>query len=241
MSRIQKVFFLCAAVVFLQTLPGHAKDKIVVASVYIPLMIEKDGSGLFIDLAKEIGARTGIDFVFDVLPARRAVLEYEKGNVDALFPATSRSTALKGTRTKAIYVRRDYAFVRNGEIPPKNLKEMEGLSVIINPKYDQNSKLLLNNKIRKVKGANDVANMKMLAAKRGDVLIVEERSGVEAMKQARVKGLKYDASSPITSVDAFFIFQVGNEGKILAERVSAAIGEIVSDGTYLSLFGVKKP
>ena len=228
----------------LSLIPSHASlatDKVSLASVYIPLMIEKDGTGLFIKLADEIARRAGIVFDYDVLPALRAVSIYKAGKVDAVFPATSRSSDILGSRSAAIYIRRDYAFVREGSPLPRQIQDLEGLSVIINPNYDHNKLLLNNPKITLVKGRNDVSSMKMLARGRGEALVVEARSGMEAMKQAGVGNLVFDPKNPITSVDAFFVFKPGERGKDLAKRVSKAIKEIVEDGTYKSMFGVDRP
>ncbi len=222
--------------------PGAiAKEKVTLAAVYIPLMIEQDGTGLFIDMTYEIGRRAGIDFDISVVPARRSVNMYKRGKVDGSFPMTPNEPGILGTRTDAFYIRRNYAFVRKGNIVPTKMKDLEGLSVIITRQYDYTAELLTNKRIDIVPGVSDVSNMMMLSRKRADAFIVEARSGLEAMRQAGVSNVTYDPDHPVASMDAFYVFQPGKRGNELAARVSKALQDMIKDGTYKRIFGVEKP
>jgi ABC-type amino acid transport substrate-binding protein len=226
---------------FLQIQTITAADKVTLAAVYIPLLIEKDKSGLFIDMTYEIGRRADIDFDISVVPARRSVRMFKSREVDGSFPMTPNEPDIYGPRTDAFYIRRNYAFVRKGNRLPVEMKDLEGLSVLVTRQYDYTKELLGNEQITIVRGSNDVANMKMLSRNRADAFIVEARSGLEAMRQADVDNVTYAADHPVSSMDAYYVFQPGKRGNRLATRVSTAIQSMIKDGTYKKIFGVEKP
>ncbi|MBT4519624.1 MAG: transporter substrate-binding domain-containing protein [Halieaceae bacterium] len=236
---VRSIFVLTLLILFTPlVLPS---DKVSLAAVLIPSMIEKDGSGLFMELTNEISRRSEIQFDITFVPARRAIMLFKSGKVDGTFPMSPNEPGIIGYDSIPFYIRRDFAFVDISNTPPKSVRELENKDVLINRQYGYDKTLLANPRITFIYGSDDVSSMNMLSHHRADVFIVEEHSGLEAKRQTGVKNVVYDPSNPIFSKPVYYIFQRNKPGEQLELKISAAINSIIEDGTYLRLFGVPNP
>ena len=205
-------------------------QKIRVAAIEIPLMIESPETGVFIDYLKEIDRRSSLDFEISVYPGKRAVSLFEVRAVDILIPYPLESGPPSSTYTTPIHVKKDFAFVRKGRVPPGSIEDLKGLRVGFTKHYHYSPLLLNASGIEKSLNPSDVLNMKMLQAGRIDVFIVEEQSGLRAKKLANTTDLTYDPERPIFTSNTVIVTQESAEGRILAEEISLHLDAMRAEG-----------
>jgi len=148
----------------------------------IPLMVESKDKRVFIDLVKEVIGRTGEQFEIVVAPPKRTVASFHKGAIDGFFPCLDVLLQKDAAKSKPIYVKADFAFTRSDAPIIKSISQLEGKKVGITVGYPY-AKALISDKKIKLEGAdNDVLNMKKLSKGRIDAFVVEEKTGVKALK-----------------------------------------------------------
>jgi polar amino acid transport system substrate-binding protein len=74
--------------------------------------------------------------------------------------------------------------------------------------------------------------MKKLAAGRIDAFVVEEKSGLEALKKSGETSVTYDSSKPLSHQAVYFAFKNGPDGKSAADAFSKALGDMKKDGAF---------
>ncbi len=203
-----------------------------IAGYPIPLMIENSDSGLFVEIIKELIQRTGEDFEIVVYPAQRTVAAFHAGEVDAFFPALDVLIEKEKASSDPMYVKCDFAFTRKGDPELKSIADLEGKKVGITAGYPYVKELTANPNITLDVGPNDVANINKLSAGRIDVFVVEEKTGLAALKQAGVDNVAYPADSPISKQNVYIAFQATDAGKALAEKFSKALQGMKEDGSF---------
>ena len=203
-----------------------------IAGYPIPLMIESSSSGIFVEIVQELIQRTGEDFEIVVYPAQRTVNAFSAGEVDAFFPALDVLIEKEKSATEPMYVKSDFAFVRKGSAACKSIADLEGKKVGITGGYPYAKELTDNPNVGLVVGPNDVSNLQKLSLGRIDVFVVEEKTGLAAMKEAGVDNVEYPADSPISRQNVYIAFQPTETGKKQADKFSNALKEMQQDGTF---------
>lgn len=213
---------------------ASAAEKVYkIGSFPIPLMVENSEEGVFIDLVKELAKRAGVKIEIQVKPTKRTISDFENGKISGFFPALDVSVPKKVEASSEIYIKKDYGFVLKGNTPPKSISELAGKSVGMTAGYPYVKEITANNKIRIDYANTDELNVRKLVSKRFDVFIVEEKSGLNAIKkESEIDKITYDPSSPLSQQKVYFAFQPDEEGKQLAKIFSDALMEIKMDGTF---------
>ncbi len=208
-------------------------NVVTIAGYDIPKMVETSEKGLFVELINEAGRRAGYQVKVNVLPAKRAVVQFRKGLYDGMFPMTGTfRPVIEGPRTHTMYIKRTFAFVREGADIPTSIDELKNYTVGLNAQYDNDERLLNNDQIKFVWGNDDIAMMKMLAAQRFYTFIVEERSGLKALKNANVNNITYNSDYPLTETEAYVLFQNTDRGELIALNISRAMAQMKADGSF---------
>lgn len=223
--------------------PGaFAASKIKVGTFPIPLMVESENKGVFVDLAGEISKRVGQLFEISVMPPQRTVEDFLGGKLDVMFPALDVMFPPDKTPLKTkelIYVKEDFAFTKKGSPMLKSIGDLEGRTVGVTLGYPYVRELMDNAKIKFDKGNTDEANAQKLAAGRFDAFVVEEKSGLQAFKKTGTEGaIQYDPKTPLSRQDVYFAVGKGNPA--LAEKISRALAEMKSDGTFAKIMSRAK-
>lgn len=229
-------FIISVAVVLavFTNLPSSAEDKIhKIGTFPIPLMVESSEKGVFIDLVKELAKRSGVKIEIVVEPTKRTTSNFEKGKISGFFPALDVSVPKKAEASSEIYIKKDYGFVVKGNTPPKSISDLEGKTIGLTAGYPYVNEITGNKKIKINYANTDELNVKKLINKRYDVFIVEEKSGLNAIKKENGSDkVTYDHNSPLSQQKVYFAFQPDAEGKELAKKFSDALAEIKNDGTF---------
>lgn len=198
----------------------------------IPLMVESSDKGVFIELTKEIGKRSGLDISIEVLPAKRAAHEFTSAKFDGFFPGLDIMFNQETSTSKEIYIKQDFAFTIEGKGLIGTVKDLEGKKIGITSGYPYAKKIITNKSLTFETAKNDINNMKKLSAGRIDVFIVEEKSGLKALDLSGVTNIAYPKSKPLSKQKVYYAFQPDSKGKQFASKVSEALLSMKKDGTF---------
>lgn len=220
---------------------AEQSNKVVTIAGYaIPKMIESSTEGLFVQLMREAGRNAGYEVRVDVFPAKRAVPLFQEGKYDAVMPMTGTfRPIMEGPRTHSFYVKRTFAFVREGTQIPLSIQELNSMRVGLNSQYDNAPELLGTKGINFIWGHDDTNMMKMLAAGRIDTLVIEEFSGIKALRNAGATNITYNPDYPITVTNAYTLFQNNERGKEIASRISKEIVKMKINGRFEVIMGAR--
>lgn len=236
-----------AVMLLLAARPGHAAEPslqqcypegIRAVAKKIPLMVESSTEGVFIQLLDE--AFRHLDFPRTIVaePAKRATRDFESGHYDVLLPVVRRpNDPGHHLFTRPIFVRRDFAFVRENSPAPVSIAGLEGKRVLLTSQYRYSPKIMQNPKIEKLMGNDDIANMKALSRGRGDVFVVEELSGLRAAQAAGVSNYRYERAAPLSIVEIYMALHKDECGSRLQARLNEAITEVLASRFYLRAMG----
>lgn len=239
---------LCAAfLLFLAPQPVFATDSVLkkcysdgvrVVAKRIPLMVENSTEGIFIRLTEEVFRHLKLPWSIVAEPAKRATRDFEGGHYDILLPVVRQPLAPENNLfSTPIFVRRDFAFVREGETMPASIADLEGKRVLLTSQYRYPPAIMDNSKIRKVMGNDDVANMKALARGRGDAFVVEEFSGLRAASAAGFAEFRYDSDAPLSTVEINMALHRDACAARLLGHLNQAISKVLASRFYRRTMG----
>lgn len=201
----------------------------------IPNFIEDPHNGIFINLMRTAAKNAGLEIDIRVYQKKRAVEIFERSGANVLFPHSSAGKKLTSYKSDPIFVKRDFAFVRTGDPVPETIEDLEGLFVGLTHQYAYPKSLTNNINIKTVNAPTDVNNIKMLSNRRFDVSVIEERSGLEAIRKAGVDNITYDKSNPLVELKVWVMFEKTECGKILAGKINTAFQQMKKDGSWASI------
>jgi polar amino acid transport system substrate-binding protein len=203
-----------------------------IGSYPIPKMVESKDKGVFVDLTKEVAKRAGVSFELELAPPPRTVESFSKGMIDGFFPALDVLISGPVAKSAPIYTKVDFAFFKKGATNLKTIAELEGKKVGITRGYPYDAALMSNKKIIFDPADDDVTNMKKLAAGRIDAFVVEEKSGLEALKKSGETTITYDSGKPLSKQAVYYAFKKSADGQKAADGFSKALEEMKKDGTF---------
>ncbi|MBU2514354.1 transporter substrate-binding domain-containing protein [bacterium] len=235
MKFLKAFVYISMAAIFVVT-TANAVEKVTFATFPIPLMVVDENTGVFIELVKTISSRAGFEISIQITPPVRTVSNFANNKAEVLFPAIDvffppDQKYLKSS--EIIYVKTDFIFTRKGDPLFKTINDIEGKKVGITRGYPYAKALMENKSIIFDIANGDEINVRKLMAKRIDVFVVEEKSGLKAFEdEGQLDQMHYDATSPVSKQDVFFAFQADARGKQLEQLISKALLELKKDGTF---------
>jgi len=229
MQRI--IVLLC--VLFVLPLTSHVfAGDYTIASYPIPLMVESPDKGIFIEVTKEIAKRSGLDIEIKIFPTKRTVMNFHENKVDGFFPALDIMINKDISPSEEMYFKEDFVFFKEGSSPVSTIEGLSGKKVGITMGYPYAKKITDAQGFKIEIAPKDEINLKKLAAGRIDAFVVEEKSGLQALKQSGVSGITYEAGKPISRQKVYYAFQPDAKGKELAAKFSQALSSMKKDGTF---------
>lgn len=222
-----------------QSVPTPAVPQSLTFLAYgIPFFLETQTTGALVHLMHAIGHRAGMTITLDVQPASRANQAYLQGNSDGLMPVlVSRLPAFSGTYGAVLpfFLKREFAFVRQGQTPPATFSQMHGKRVGVTTGYaygglrEQHGLLL-------EEAASDTANMRKLAAGRIDVFVCEEISALALVRDLGLENIIYNPASPLAEMEAVLILRPRYGLETVVIILQEALNSMLRDGSYHRLF-----
>ena len=210
---------------------AFAAKAVRIATFPIPLMVESDSKGVFVELTREIAKRCHVSVRIEVAPTAKTLLDFSTNKVDAFFPALEVYTPTTAIRTAPFYTKVDFIFSAKDK-KWTSLKDLEGKKVGLTFRYPYIKDLTQNKKIEFVFADDDVTNMKKLSEGKIDAFVVEEKSGLQALTLSGKTNIHYDREKPLSKQDVFYAFQDNQQGKDLVEMFNRAIEAMRKDGTF---------
>ncbi len=212
-------------------------ETIQLNTFHIPLMVENEHQGIFIELVRSIEDHLSNDIKIKVFPANRAILRFHANLIDGLFPALDVMLSKPYIRSNAIYIKEDFGFVVKGKPVPATLDDLKGKRIGLTDGYPYCNELFEVDGIHFEYARSDVNNIGMLARDRIDVFIVEEKSGLRAFSKSATRiHYDYHRDSPLSRMDVYFAFQNSSQGKRYAELFNNALSIMQRDGSFASIF-----
>lgn len=213
-----------------------AQAAVDLATFPIPVHVESETRGLFIELTREIVKSTGEEVNIKVMPPPRAVHGYMDGSFAGLFPALDINFAPGQAITRSaesLDCKEDFVFTRKGAALLKSLGDLKGKRVGITRGYPY-AREVTDNKSYTVEAApSDEANIKKLVAGHLDAFVLDEKTGIKAFEALGMAGqMQYDPKSPVSRQDVYYAFQNTAAGKALAAQFSQALAQMKADGRY---------
>lgn len=215
-----------------------AAEQLKVVTFPIPVMVENDSQGVFIELVKTAAADAGLDVSITVLPPEEAIGGFVEKKHDMLFPGLDVQFHGKQVRIlrsrELIYKKRDFAFVKKGNALTPTIASMTGTKKIgLTSGYPYAIGIIYNKELVLSFADSDEANVQRLLSGEIDVFVVEEKSGLGAIKAADALELvDYDPNTPITSQNVFFTFHLTPEMQKIEEKFSASLAKMKADGRF---------
>jgi len=212
---------------------AFSSETLTIATFHIPLMVESKDEGVFIELTEALAKEAGLELTIIVLPPQRALQELAAQKVDGVFPGLKVLMVGSYERSELIYVKRDYVFTIKGNPPIETIEELSGKHVGVTSGYPYVKKLTSNESINLDVANSDNQNVKKLTSGRIDAFVVEERSGLKAfVDNGSQDEIFYNPSQPLSEQDVFYAFQKNIRGKVLADKISAALLVLKQNGTF---------
>lgn len=202
----------------------------------IPLMVESESEGLFIELAKAIETELGVTFHIEVWPTPRAIQYFNEGRFDILFPGLETlfhepNTLLRSS--ELMYIKKDFVFTLKNTPQVRSVQDLEGLTVGLTRSYPYAQSVLQHENVDFVYVNSDEQNAQMLVRNRIDAFIAEESSGVQAFKNTGLLPLvHYASSSPVSSQDVYFALHQTKRGALLEKQLSKVLSKLKQNGQF---------
>lgn len=190
-----------------------AKEKVTFVTHPIPLMVIDEHKGVFIELVRKFFAKTDVDLEIIILPRNRSLDFFRHNKALILFPGVGPEyLGDEYLKTVTFYNKRDYLFYRKGD-QLSTLKSLKGKVMGITLGYPYSKEATSADGVLYESASSDEINFKKLEMKRIDAFLVEEMTGLQALKNIGAKNIVYDKDKPISSLPVYFAVQDTKEGK----------------------------
>jgi polar amino acid transport system substrate-binding protein len=220
----------------------EAKPSVTVHVDYIPKLMADDGTGPFADLIYEIGRRAGLSIKIVVLPPKRQRIAFEMEQVDIVFSMSESSfnAETQYLRSSSFFDKRYFVFTRKGSPCVKSMANLTKLSgpIGLTLGYSYPQVLLSEHRLAFDYAPTDELNMSKLGLGRISAFVVEEVSGLAALKHTKQEtAIQYDPQSPLFTEDVFFAFQKKENLVPIRNAISHAIDDMKTDGSLQIILG----
>jgi polar amino acid transport system substrate-binding protein len=233
MIFLRKLSLISFILLFSQSISANEKT-IKIGAFLIPQMIHSDKEGVFIDLVKEVAKRSNIKIKILIYPPIRALKSYLDGKIHGYFPALDVRLPKPSNKTSNFYAKRDFIFFHKDK-PKRGLADLEGQRVGLTFGYAYPKSLSSNKNIEKFFVSSDDQNVKKLELKRIDAFVVEEMSGLSAIKRTGVKDVTYNPKAVLHAHDVYFAFEKTDLGAKVTKKFTQVIESMKKDGTLKNI------
>lgn len=238
---LRRSSLVCAALAALAPAPAAlAAEPVVFATFRIPIHVESESRGLFVQVVREAADLAALAAVrIDVLPPPRAVRALAAGDSDALFPALDvnfPNGATVARSTEALDCKEDFVFTRKGSTPYATLEALKGKRVGITRGYPYAREVTDNPAFVIEEAASDEANIRKLMAGRIDAFVLDEKTGVRAFDALGLaREMQYEATLPVSRQEVYVAFRDTAQGREQARQFSVGLRKLKTSGRYKAI------
>jgi len=203
---------------------SRPKTKITVVTHPIPLMVESETEGRFIDFTRGLLADEDIVVDIVVLPTNRALDFFRQKKALIFFPGNEAYDLGDHLQTLPFYSKKDFAFHRS-ENKVSSLQDLKDKILGLTLGYPYDNKILRRPGLAFEVAPSDEANFFKLASHRIDAFLVEEVTGLKALRSTKLKGITYNKKTPLSTLQVYFALQNSPSGQkwqhILNHKIKA--------------------
>ncbi|MCK6261695.1 transporter substrate-binding domain-containing protein [Vibrio sp. ZSDE26] len=219
--------------IFLLVPATTSAEPYTVGSYYIPGLVMEDGSGLFLELHEEILLRAELDVETKIHSTKRIQKLFKNDALLAYFPELWENVPKKREEvivTDPIWLKRIVLYSLEDTMN-MTVSELEYMSVGAVEGYSYGEEIVGNEAIKIEYADNDDINVDKLLKGRIDIIVGDDTSTLNAIKD-HPKGhlIKYDVNYPISVLDVFYVCQNTSRGMALCGEISSAIQSVMQDG-----------
>ncbi len=219
-----------------QTSIDQSPTPIIFTTFPIPLMVESETEGVFIQLTQEVIRRLDIKATIRVATPQRSINDLVQGRVAVLFPALDVFFVDKEQYSRSdelIYIKEDFLFTRTGDAKLTTVDDLKGRTVGLTRGYPYAREIVRGHGFKLDYSLSDEMCVQKLVVGRIDAFIGEEKSGLQAFESQKVSHLlQYDSAKPVSRQDVYYATTSSPMGEQLAERISAVLTAMKADGTF---------
>lgn len=215
---------------------SFAEDEVYTIGTFpIPLMVEDKDTGIFVELTKEIAKRSKVNIIIKVMPPVRVTTYFAENKLHGFFPALDVMVSQKISKSEPIYIKKDFGFTKQGQPLITSITDLTGKHIGITLGYPYSKEITANSSFTISTAPSDINNILMLDIGRIDVFVVEEKSGLKAIKQSGKNNISYDSRQPLSRQNVYYAFQSDKTGQRLALLFSKTLVELKNDGTLANI------
>ena len=231
-------YFSIFLFIFSFTSASMARNLEFVFSDFPPFEYTENGSptGINKEIIEEACNRLDVTPVFTQLPWKRALMHAKNGRADAvfsLFKNDERIRYFNFTKENINTVRMVLISNHENNIKINSIEDMKGKRVGVYLGSSYGEKFDTSNQIEKYPATTNESLLRMLAAKRTDFAIIDERVAKYWCKKIGMENKFKILSYKLTEKKTFIAFSKAKNkmnGKDLADRFSAILEEMKADG-----------
>ncbi len=215
-------------------------SRIDFATFPIPVHVESEQEGLFIELMREVAATARFPHIHvEVMPPPRALRGLMTFEHDAVFPALDSLFEPGQTMERtaeSIDCKEDFVFTARGSPLLRSLADLRGKVVGITHGYPYSREVLAANGYTLKVAASDELNLRKLSAGRIDALVLDEKTGIKAAQALGLgDAVQYDRMAPVSRQEVYVAFAPTERGRELARRTSDALRQLKANGRYQAI------
>lgn len=216
---------------------SHAQQHISIVGGMVSALLETDRRGKYVELLKALEARTPFSYDLEVHSDRRAQRHFIDLHYDAYLLWSNFDPDLTPVRLK-LSERSIYAFVREGQAVPSDIKDLKGLRVGLPYVYSFPRALTESPDILAMRLAESAeSNLTALIRGRVDVVLVASAAARGYIADQKISGVTFDPERPILTKEIHMVFQDNLGLRCTSELLQAEVELMREDGTLKQLIG----
>ncbi|SDD86260.1 substrate-binding periplasmic protein [Kordiimonas lacus] len=194
-------------------------------------LIESPTEGTYVKLLERLSERTPMRYDLEVHSDKRAQRHFTDKHYDAYMVWSNFDPVLSSLQVR-ISGRPIYAFVQEGQKIPRQISDLEGLTVGLPFVYSFPKELTENPAIHTMRLAETAAsNLDALSRGRVDVALVASGDALAFMRENPIKGLVYDEDHPIMTKETALVLQDHEALRCTAVMLQQEIEAMRADGS----------
>jgi polar amino acid transport system substrate-binding protein len=219
-----------ASFIFLLSSSAFAKT-ITLGTFKIPQYVRAHDRGEFIELARTIAARSGINLKIVVYPPKRTLQFFQSKKIDGYFPGLDILNKTKVSKTRNYYYKKDFLFF-DQKTP---ISKMEGNSICLTGGYPYAPSIMNAKNVDFHYAGSDDACLEMVKRGRVKGFVCEGLTGVAAIEKLGLAGIKVK-QEPLSTLPVYFAFHDNREGQYLAKLFDRELKKMEESGELSKLF-----
>jgi len=235
--KLMLVLFLSGPGYAAETADESVQQPVSIVSYFIPGLVNKDKTGLMVDMLNRISEISDIEFDLQLVPAKRAQDSFKRGSIFGYFPELAENRHEPSCRSANMMQKKIIVVTRADSPEITEISQLEGMRVGAVAGFSYGAEIVDNENIKIEYVRSDVANTRKLAAGRIDAIVGDSHSTVNAILENKLEDkLRFDPDKPITLLDVFFLFQDTGQGQVLCDQVSVALEQLRAEGALKRWF-----